>query len=712
MRVVGSLSRIALLVVAATVIWLVHFDRWTVDSWRVPTDYTGDSHETLARLKAASEGAMRPLAPQIIPRLGAPFGAYWNAYPTPDKPLMTSLGVLVRVIGVNAAANVGMLLAQITAALAFYFVARWMRCDWRWAACGALLFAYSYHTFHRGLAHFSLIFTWTVPLGLLAAWLIAQSKRLEWRTKGAAVCIGAAIALGTSNPYNLFFWLQLMAWAVLMQYFTDRRRANLQIGLLAIALAIACFVAVNAEVWLHVQDKTAIPLLARNYGGTERYALKPVEMFIPPEYHRWGWLAFFGHRYIRWSEWRGEVFLPYLGLVGVAGFGLLTWQVVRAALRRKPLPGYAYPLGWLLAFATIGGVTNLLAFFAQLQVFRATNRVAIFISAIVLLFLAIRVSRWTAHWPKWAVAVVASAVAAFGIADQIPRADPQSAVAAIAEAVHADEQFGAALEARLPADAMVFQLPVLGFPEVIPPYRLDSYEHFRPYLTTNRVRFTYGTPKFRSRGRWQRELEAMPTAQMVSCLEQYGFAAIYINRKGYADRGAALLAALGKLGYRTRIEGSSGHQVAVLLRPVSQPILPLAHSFSYGYGWYAAKAGPTRWSSGDAALSYFNPYPHPLSVQVSLTMTAVTARDVALQLEGRTIRQMNVGATSATVVVDNVQLHPGVNHFTLQSATGPVRLGNGPNQLRAVGLQTAVVRPAPLLDPLKLTPDGVLAGVN
>ena len=515
------------LAVAAALIWIAHFDRWTIASWQIPTDYYADAHESLARLKAASEGDVWPLRAQVISRLGAPFGANWNAYPAPDKPLMLMLGALVHVIGLHAAANLGLLLAQVTAALAFYFAARWLRCRWEWAAAGALLFAYTYHTFHRGLAHFSLVFTWTVPLGLAVVWMIAGSRRIAWRRPGAWVCLFAAIALGTSNPYNLFFWLQLMGWAVLWQWLGTRRRENLQIGLASVATALLAFALVHAETWLHVENPDAVPLLARNYGGTEVYALKAVEMFIPPPFHHWDWLAFFGNRYARWSVWRGEVFLPYLGLAGIAGFIWLLLATVRRMVARRSPPGQALSLAWILGYATIGGLTNVLALFIGFQVFRATNRAAIFISALVLFFLVGRLSRWTAHWRGWQRAGAALLVAALGVYEQLPKPESPRDLAALAAEIRSDEQFGRALEAALPPGAMVFQLPVLGFPEVAPPHRLGDYEHFRPYLATEHLRFSYGAPKTRARSRWQRELENVPPAELVRRLEEHGFAALY-----------------------------------------------------------------------------------------------------------------------------------------------------------------------------------------
>ena len=83
--------------------------------------------EIFARIQAAAEGNTLPLQPQVIYRLGAPFGANWSAYPTSDLPLVCALGWLARSVGVFAAANLALLLATVSAALAFYGCARLCR---------------------------------------------------------------------------------------------------------------------------------------------------------------------------------------------------------------------------------------------------------------------------------------------------------------------------------------------------------------------------------------------------------------------------------------------------------------------------------------------------------------------------------------------------------------------------------------------------------
>lgn len=686
--------RAGLLVLVTTLIWAAHYERWNLAQWQVPTDYVGDAHEILARIKAAAEGDTWPLAPQVIERLGAPFGAHWNGYPTPDKPLMLFLGGLANLIGLFAAANAGLLLAQVSAALAFYFTMRWLRCRWEWAWAGALLFAYTYHTFHRGLAHFSFVFSWTVPLGLLAVWLVAQSRRLEWRSRGAAVCLGVAFAMGASNPYNLLFWGQLLVWALIAQWFGARRRVNLTIGVTAGLVAVATFLVTNAEIWIYVQEPGGLPLLSRNYGGTERYALKPLEMFIPPQYHRLEVLAFFGDRYKRWSEWRGEDYMPYLGLVGIVGLIWLAAASARRFFERRPVPGQGLAGGWLLGYATVGGLTNVLAFFVGFQLFRATNRVAVFISALVLVFVMVRLSRLTADWSPRGRLAAALTVALIGLLDQIPRRWPADVRERMATEARSDVKLGQELEAALAPGAMVFQLPVLGFPEVLPPFRLVDYEHFRPYLTTQTLRFSYGAAKFRSRSRWQRDLENLPLETLVRRLESYGFAALYLNRKGYEDRAEKILGELAQLGYGRRLQGRGGQQVVVFLQPTARPRKPLGRLLTFGTGWHPRSEDGVRWANSDAEVSYYNPYDTPLVADLRLQLVGVTPRDVLLRHNGREAGRIQAGEEPMLLHLPQLALAPGVNRFVLHSPEPPKRLGSGRYQLRTFGVRESSIRAA------------------
>jgi hypothetical protein len=690
----ASLGRVLGLILTVVLVWVWHYGLWTPADWRVPLDYSGDTHEMLTRIKAASEGDTWPLAPQVLKRLGAPWGAHWNGYPTPDKLLVLLLGGLARGIGVAAAANLAVLVAAVSAALAFYGVARRLRASWEWAFVGGLLFAFTYSVFHRGLAHLLLLYTWTIPVGLLCCWLIARRSVVDWTSREAWICLLAALAFGLSNPYHLFFWFQLLVWAMVAQAVRHRRLSNLRVGIVCLVLALGAFVLMHAELWLYTQTG-ALPLLVRNYGGTEMYALKAIEMFVPPSVHRWDALAFFGQRYGRWSEWRGEAFLPYLGIVGILSLVWLLTDSVLRMLRGKAPSGFALQTGWILSYSSLGGITNLLALFFGFQIFRATNRIAVFISCLALLFLALRLTRHLRGRSRALSIGLAALVATIGILDQVPRRSAPEARALLVERVEADVRFGRELEAVLPRGAMVFQLPVLGFPEVTPPHRLADYELFRPYLHTSSLRFSYGGGKFRSRSRWQRDLESVPPAELVRALERYGFAALYLNRKGFKDGGVGLLSDLEKLGYRRVIESPRKEQVVVLLNPARDAELPFGRSLTFGEGWYLQPAThgdeTVRWSHGPAVLTYFNPHDTPQEVVLHFRLCAGSTRTARLMHRGRVLAALPLTLQAQDFPPVRVRLHPGVNRFDLVSDRPPADGDGGPARLRSVGLVTMTV---------------------
>ncbi len=684
------------LVAVITLLWCHHYQMWNSGAWRVPLDYSGDSHEMLTRIKAASEGDTWPLMPQVIHRLAAPWGAHWNGYPTPDKFLILALGGLTHLVGLGAAANLAMLLATISSGVAFYFVARCFKARPEWAWMGGLLFAFTYSVFHRGLAHLLLLFTWTVPLGLLVCWYLARRRPLRWRSAEAWVCLGVAAAIGVSNPYYLFFWSQLLAWAMIVQFFRGRQWVNLQVGAACFLVAAGGFFLMHAEFWLYSQSG-ALPVLARNYFGTEIYALKIVEMFVPPTYHRWEWLAFFGHRYSRWTEWRGEAFFPYLGLVGMAGFVWLWIDAGRRMLRGRAPSGWSLQTLWMLLFATVGGITNLMALYLGLNVFRATNRIAVFIGCVVLLFVARKMSVLTRNiQPFWRYAA-AALLALFGAFDQIPRRPPAERQLQREKAMQADAAFGRRLEAALRPGAMVFQLPVMGFPEVVPPHKLADYELFRPYLHTSTLRFSYGGAKKRSRIRWQRDVEKLPVGEMVNRLERFGFSALYFNRRGFADSGTGLIASLKGLGYTGVIDGGRD-QVAVVLKGDASPDLPLGSTLTFGEGWYSLPDNSTdvHWSYGPSVLLYFNPFDDPLPVKLEFTLSGTVSRTAVLSFQEEIVMQAAIGEAPVKLPPVSLVLQPGVNRIDLSSPEPIVRLNQGRNQLRCIGLhQVRVTAPGP-----------------
>jgi len=96
------------------------------------------------------------------------------------------------------------------------------------------------------------------------------------------------------------------------------------------------------------------------------------------------------------------------------------------------------------------------------------------------------------------------------------------------------------IEAELPEEAAVFQLPCASFPEQGTVNRMNDYSHFRAYLHSTRLHWSFGTMRGRYGDAWQHSVAERPTADMVEALCLAGFTGIYVDRAGYPDWGQAL----------------------------------------------------------------------------------------------------------------------------------------------------------------------------
>jgi len=168
--------------------------------------------------------------------------------------------------------------------------------------------------------------------------------------------------------------------------------------------------------------------------------------------------------------------------------------------------------------------------------------------------------------------------------DQVPKAPSKERLAEIDRQVTADREFTEKMEAALPDGAMVFQLPVMEFPESPMP-GVPPYDHFRPYIFGGDLRFSFGTHKGRDREKWQPAVQGKffegatldQQAGMIRVkqanaraavdeLKRLGFSAIYINRNGFPDRGKGIEEALLELGYtKPPIRNATGDLACIVL---------------------------------------------------------------------------------------------------------------------------------------------------
>ena len=370
----------------------------------MPVDYGADALYTLATLKAAHDGHITPVGQVVVPELGAPHGASWNGFLRQHKLQYWIAGSLARTFGLFPTANLLVLLAAVLAAVSFQVVSRHLGARPEWAFAGACAFGLSPFFFHRSLSHLTLSFYWPIPLAILVVgWAfgrlgIVPGSRRFWAAAGIAV------VAGLHNIYFAALFAQFLGLSLLVQWLLRRSPRAALSSLALLGVLFATVLADNANLLVQIgREGAPAGSLLRPYGNLERLALKPIELLLPlGEAGIVPWRAA-GNVYLHSALYRGELGSAYLGLAGVLALLALGVATARASLRRprRPVPGVALALAWILAYAVVGGLNGLLGLTGFVWL-RAANRSSIWILALVLLWAAVAISR--AAWTRRRVA--------------------------------------------------------------------------------------------------------------------------------------------------------------------------------------------------------------------------------------------------------------------------------------------------------------------
>ena len=568
-----DLACCALLAVTVVAVWCVAYGRGSAEAWSTPIWYRGDALFLLSYLRAAEDGHVVPGGSLFVPELNAPFGANWNDHPRTLRPVFLGAGLLARMLGLFATLNAMLLAAHVLAAVSLFLVARYFRARREWAIAAGLAFGLSHYLFWRSLDHLDLALGWHIPLCVMVvAWAFSR-RGIPPRSRRMAVSVGVALLTAFHNPYYSALFAQFLCLGGLAQALRRERRKAATLAALVGVLVLG-FLADHAGVagfqWRHGRNAGA----ERGYGGLERYSLKPLELFIPPigfGLGDWGRLA---REHWQRRLYKGEGGSPYLGLVGGATLAWLLALTLVGALRRpaKAPPPAALAVLWILAFAVLGGLNQALGLMGFLWL-RGTNRYSVWILALVLLYLATRRLVRLGAVGRPASLALAAATAVLCVADQVPRWGDRASIRRTRQAVEADRAFVREVEHELPAGAMLFQLPLFEFPEGLPLPGIGAYEPLRPYLYSERLRWSFGSDRGRRREEWQLAIAAKGPAAMVDALEACGFSGLLVDRRAYPP-GGDLLAGLAAAGRPVRAASSAGDFAFVPLRPRTPPPRP------------------------------------------------------------------------------------------------------------------------------------------
>jgi len=593
---VAIVGWIAALLALVALAWCTGTGRWSAADWNTPTQYLDgfycDIVSTLAGMKATADGHFLPLSWKTVPELGAPFDGNWTDWPSIEEFPGLLFGLLGKTFGLFAGLNLSLLIGHLLAAATMFLVARSLDCSAPWAFVAALAYGLASFIFAQSPHHITVAYAWHIPLFLLVWKWVSTDPGLEFGTPRFYWALGIAFLAGLQNVYytNILCQLTLLG-AGFLSLRTGNRRP-LKAALAVIGAAAAAFALMNLDTWtfkaVHGPNGGAV---IREYKWLEIYGLKLVDLVVPPTTHHFDRFAEFArvHRAAAPLQDEGS----YLGIAGLAALGLLVATAISAVVRNRAnsIPMEAWQVLWIVLCFSTGGLNSILGAFG-FTLFRTGCRYSVVILAIALLYAAQRLTalqraaafRTDPGTLRIGGLTAAAAASLVILWDQVPRAPTREQTATIARQIESDREFVARMEASLPPNAMVLQLPIMEFPEEPVP-GVPPYDHFRPYLFSRQLRFSFGSMKGRPREQWQQAVQKQllngatlnqQTQQIqfnqnsvgtaVDEMRKQGFAAIYVNRNGFPDRGKGLEKSLLELGYlKPPIDSAAGDLVCIPL---------------------------------------------------------------------------------------------------------------------------------------------------
>jgi phosphoglycerol transferase len=574
-RLLFWLQGLAVVLVTVLVTGLM-FQRSTWSDWSRPQWLEGDPVEVYTRVKIAGEQPGHALLRfNQIDRLGAPTYGDWTAYPAPDRLVFVLTGLLGRMVGVITAVNLVAALILGLNAASFYLCARWLRYRVEWAFAGALIFALAVYNVRWGIT-LSLNQVFVIPpLLLLCAHAARRGAPTGSNRNWIILATLLGLWLGWANPYHAYFAGVVAGGGLVLACVRRSPAARLRPLLVFLVCLVASFIVANAIYLVPSLQGVTQATLLRGPNDLVVYALRPLDWLVPPADHRWAAFRRLGAAYQAARQGPGEFFYNYLGLLGIAGLVALLATAGRAALRRRwSRLDAMWGLLWICAFAMPLGLNRWVGA-AGLDVFRAGTRIGVYALVWVLFFVAGRLNRHTRRWSRRFSAAFALVV---GFAACWEQTLPFRGRAETADNVarwNAHTALTRALESSLPPRAMIFQLPVVPFPEAGRTVQMPDYEHALPFLTSHTLRFSYGQLRPAPALAWAKHISRLPAAEFAAAAERAGFSAVWINPRGYADGGASLVAALTAAGRPGLQAPEKADGIWVFrLRPPATPELP------------------------------------------------------------------------------------------------------------------------------------------
>lgn len=568
-----------------------------------------------------------------------------------------------------------------------------------YALSAALLFNFiPYHIF-RNEGHLFLNAIYVIPIYVLFVFAVFNYKFSLFKNKFLkyGFVIAAGIFAASSGVYYAFFACYFLVLAGIFASINLRSwmpflKSFLFISLISITVLVNLMPTIKEKAQYGENTQVA----HRRPYESEFAALKIVQMIMPTESHRVGFMRKMTSNYNKTAPLVSENVTAALGIIGVIGFFyllsllFLRWKYIEnetlAILSQLNISA--------VLLGTLGGLGSFVAYTVAPAI-RSYNRISVFISFFAICGFFLMLQKYRPQWvlKKSTYIFVVAVFLTLGLLDEIP-ANINPNYSEIKAAFNNDEKFVNEIEKRLPANSMVFQLPVSGFPEYPKIAQMLDYENFRGYLHSKHLRWSFGAMTGRHVFMWQQAVSQKPVNEMLNDLIYAGFAGVYINRMGYQDNAAAIEKQLATIlkqkpwvsddnklsffdltAYKKNLVSKEG--VEAWQKHVAQMQILLKIDYWTNWkGFQSVKLADSVSAVGkkNSSIRIINTEKNSIPILIRMDLSANNTAINNVQIKGDLL-QKNININSKQTIATQLNLSPGLHYIIFNTDAADKKMG-------------------------------------
>jgi phosphoglycerol transferase len=425
----------------------------------------------------------------------------------------------------------------------------------------SILYAFTPYHIARNVNHLFLSNYAVIPLVIMAAlWIATDKIRIISIDKKKRYCLAPnrfffiALTISIFVAMNGIYYaiysaaIFIFAWflrALQGGKFLNENGFSVLVLCFAIFFALACLYLPSFYYWFEHGLNSGAAI--RDRDDSEFFGLKISSLFLPAGNH---YIEYFAKVRGLFNEYtfEAESACESLGILGSVGFlFLLLWllgksffdekgsflqkTIQKFSLKRDEQNLIAHLAGLNLLvvfFATVGGLVMFIAI--PFPLIRSHARFSIFIAFLALFLIAIIFDKIIESKKKYAKIFVAL-IAFFALFDQVGRV-PASSIQSesMTNKFRSDRDFVEKIEQAMPQGAMIFELPIVCFPECA------GYDMMIGYLHSQKLRWSFPAMNGREVFDWQKKVSALEFENFIAEIKKIGFEGVYLDRAEFISR--------------------------------------------------------------------------------------------------------------------------------------------------------------------------------